>query len=204
LSIKVPYYCAQGVDQGLLPPLLRFTTFSAGDRPDQGFCKLSLDGLAGEERDRRAHDCAGMLLEYFGQVLPAFSAARISATAQTVLDREGRRVVGEYILTEDDVLGARKFPDAVVKGAWPMEIWDRSRGTVYRYVPRGEYYEIPLRCLRVPAVANLLTAGRCISATPAALASTRVMGTCMALGEQAGLAAARCIVDCDHAQKQAR
>jgi len=76
-----------------------------------------------------------------------------------------------------------------------MEIWDRSRGTVYRYVPRGEYYEIPLSCLRVPAVVNLLTAGRCISATPAALASTRVMGTCMALGEQAGLAAAQCIVD---------
>ena len=195
LSIKAPYYCAQGVEQGLLPPLLRFTTFSAGDRPDQGFCKLSLDGPAGEERDRRAHDWARTLLGYLGQVLPAFSAARISATAQTVLDREGRRVVGEYTLTEDDVLGARKFPDAVVKSAWPMEIWDRSRGTVYRYVPRGEYYEIPLRCLRVPAVANLLTAGRCISATPAALASTRVMGTCMALGEQAGLAAAQCIVD---------
>jgi glycine/D-amino acid oxidase-like deaminating enzyme len=191
LGIRVPYFCAQGVRQGVLPPLLRFTTFFPGDRPDEGFCKLSLDGGDGEERDQRAHDSARALLGYLGQVLPAFSRARISGTASKVLDREGRRVRGEYALTEDDILSARKFPDGVVKNAWPIEFWDRSGGTRYHYVPQGDYYEIPFRCLRVKGVANLLTAGRCISTTPAALASTRVMGTCMALGEQAGLGAAR-------------
>lgn len=193
LEIRVPYFCAQGVRQGVLPPLLRFTTFFPGDRSGEGFCKLSLDGDDGEERDQRAHGWARTLLQYLGQVLPAFSGARISGTASKVLDREGRRVRGEYVLTEDDVLSARTFPDGVVKNAWPMELWDKSGGTRYQYVPQGDYYEIPFRCLRVKGVANLLAAGRCISATPAALASTRVMGTCMALGEQAGLGAVRCL-----------
>ncbi|TAL28020.1 MAG: FAD-dependent oxidoreductase, partial [Nitrospirae bacterium] len=103
---------------------------------------------------------------------------------------EGRRVCGEYTLTEKDVLSARKFSDGVVKNSWPIELWDRSRGTVYKYVPRGDYYEIPFRCLMVKGIRNLLTAGRCISVTHEALGSTRVMGTCMALGEQAGKAAA--------------
>ncbi len=76
-----------------------------------------------------------------------------------------------------------------MKNAWPIELWDRAKGTVYKYVPRGEYYEIPFRCLMVRNVANLLTAGRCISVTHEALGSTRVMGACMALGEQAGKAA---------------
>jgi hypothetical protein len=191
LAIRVPYFCAQGVRQGVLPPLLRFTTFFPGDRPDEGFCKLSLNGGDGEERDQQAHDSALALLEYLGHVLPAFRGARISGTASKVLDREGRRVRGEYTLTEEDVLSARKFPDGVVKNAWPIEFWDKSGGTRYHYVPRGDYYEIPFRCLRVKGVANLLTAGRCISVTPMALASTRVMGTCMALGEQAGLGAVR-------------
>jgi hypothetical protein len=107
-----------------------------------------------------------------------------------VLEREGRRVRGEYTLTKDDVLLARKFSDGIVKNAWPIELWDRLKGTVYKYVPRGDYYEIPLRCLMVRNIANLLTAGRCISVTHEALGSTRVMGACMALGDQAGKAAA--------------
>ena len=107
-----------------------------------------------------------------------------------VLDREGRRIRGEYTLTKEDVLSAAKFPDGVVRNAWPIELWDRSKGTVYKYVPAGDYYEIPFRCLMVRDVPNLLTAGRCISVTREALGSTRVMGTCMALGEAAGKAAA--------------
>lgn len=204
LPVRVPYQCAKGVERGVLPPLLRFTTFFPGDSPDEGFCKLSLDGEDGPERDRRARQWARDLLAYLGQELPAFSRARISETALTVLEREGRRVAGEYTLTGEDVLSGRKFPDGVVKNAWPMEQWDGERGIRYRYLARGEYYEIPLACLRVAAVPNLLAAGRCISATPEALASTRVMGTCMALGEQAGLEAVRWLAASDDAHTQIR
>ena len=98
--------------------------------------------------------------------------------------------MGYYQLTVEDILSARIFPDGVVKNAWPVELWDQDRGTVYRYLPEGSCHEIPFRCLTVRGITNLLTAGRCISVTREALGSTRVMGICLALGEQAGKAAA--------------
>jgi hypothetical protein len=104
--------------------------------------------------------------------------------------REGARAWGEYTLTADVVLGARKFPDGAVRNAWPIELWDREKGPSYRYLDPGEYYEIPLRCLKAQEVSNLWCAGRCISASHEALGSTRVMGPCIALGEEAGREAA--------------
>ena len=190
LSIKVPYYCARGVEQGILPPAMRFSTFSPGDSPGEGMIKMSVDGEDTLDRDERALENAQALMAHLGQVLPAFRDARISGTSLKVMEREGRRIIGNYMLTEEDILAARKFPDAIARNAWPMELWDRSRGTIYKYVPQGDYYEIPFRCITVKEIKNLLTAGRCISVSHAALGSTRVMGTCMALGEQAGIAAA--------------
>jgi hypothetical protein len=190
LSIKVPYYCAKAVEQGILPLSLKFTTFTSGDSPDCGSIKISLDGEDTPDRDRRALENAQVLLVYLGQVLPVFKDARITGTSLRVLDREGRRIMGDYMLTEHDVRAARKFPDAIARNAWPIEMWDRDRGTLYTYVPCGDWYEIPFRCITVKGISNILTAGRCISVSHAALGSTRVMGACMALGEQAGRAAA--------------
>lgn len=190
LSIKVPYYCARGVEQGILPPAVRFSTFNPGDSSGEGLIKMSVDGVDTLDRDERALENAQTMMAHLGQVLPAFRDARISGTSLKVMEREGRRIIGDYMLTEEDILAARKFPDAIAKNAWPIELWDRSRGTIYKYVPQGDYYEIPFRCIIVKGMTNLLTAGRCISVSHAALGSTRVMGTCMALGEQAGSAAA--------------
>jgi glycine/D-amino acid oxidase-like deaminating enzyme len=190
LSIKVPYHLARAADSGTLARSLRFTTFTLGDDPEEGFLKLSIDAAALPDRDEKAKADAVATHRYLAGVLPAFKNSSIAASSPKVLDREGRRVVGGYTLTEEDVLSAKKFSDGVVKNAWPVELWDRNKGTIYKYVPRGEYYEIPLRCLTVRGTTNLLTAGRCISVTHEALGSTRVMGACMALGEQAGRAAA--------------
>jgi hypothetical protein len=189
LSIKVPYHCAQAVQKGILSSSLRFTTFSAGEAADDGYCKMSIDAdeYAVEGKVKAE---AEVLVRYLATALPEFTHARIQATSNKVLEREGRRILGEYILTDEDVLSGRKFSDGVVKNAWPIELWDRSKGTLYKYLPNGDYYEIPFRCLMVKGVKNLLTAGRCISATRTALGSTRVMGPCMALGDQAGRAAA--------------
>jgi hypothetical protein len=108
-----------------------------------------------------------------------------------VVDREGPRIRGEYTLTADDVLNGRKFPDGVVKNAWPIELWDQERGPSYQYLEPGDYHEIPLRCLEVRGISNCWCAGRCISATHEALGSTRVIGTCISLGEEAGRQAAQ-------------
>jgi hypothetical protein len=154
---------------------------------------MSLDGEDTTDRDERALRNSHDLLAYLGQVVPAFRNARITDMTLKVLDREGRRIIGDYMLTEEDIVTARKFPDAIVRNAWPIELWNPALGTLYKYVPRGDYYEIPFRCITVKGITNLLTAGRCISVSHTALGSTRVMGACMALGEQAGRAAAHFI-----------
>lgn len=190
LALKVPYHLAQAVRQGMFSPAVRFTTFSPGDASGEGYCKISIDAEGGPGREEQTRKDAAAVHAYLASVIPAFKGSTIAGTSNRVLEREGRRIRGEYTLTKDDVLSARKYSDGVVKNAWPIELWDRSKGTVYKYLPRGEYYEIPFRCLAVKNVENLLTAGRCISVTHEALGSTRVMGACMALGEQAGKAAA--------------
>ena len=112
--------------------------------------------------------------------------------------RESRRLMGDYILNENDVTGNRQFEDAVAYGGWAMDI----------HAPKGLYdfdelpsqvvsfegsYTIPYRCYYSKNIGNMLMAGRNISATKMAMGSTRVMGTCAIGGQAAGTAAALCI-----------
>ena len=81
--------------------------------------------------------------------------------------RETRRILGEYQLTADDVLAARKFDDVIARGAYPVDIHNpKGSGTVLKRLPPGEAYDIPLRCLLPRGTERLLVAGRCISGTP--------------------------------------
>jgi hypothetical protein len=105
--------------------------------------------------------------------------------------RESRRIVGEYTLTAADVLAARVFDDAVARSAYPIDIHNPSgSGTTTHRLAPGASYEIPYRCLVPVLVDDLLVAGRCISTTHEALASTRLTPTVMTLGQAAGTAAA--------------
>jgi len=121
--------------------------------------------------------------------LEAFAGSKITDHSPCVLHRDGGALQGQYVLTEADVVEGRRFEDAALKCAWPVEFWHRDRGPEYRYVTGGAYYEIPVRCLRSASVDNLFQAGRCLSATARALASCRVAGACLASGEAAALAA---------------
>jgi hypothetical protein len=188
LPIKVPYAVRQGVESGALPSWLRVTTFSPGEGRDEGDCKVSVPSGT---TDQEAGQAVSRLHDYLREVLPAFRSARIVNRSPEVLEREGLRLKGCYTLTEADILASRRFPDAVARSAWPIELWDPERGPTYRYPESGGVCDIPLRCLKAAASSNLFCAGRCISATHEALAATRVMGTCMALGEAAGREAGR-------------
>jgi len=131
------------------------------------------------------------LLEFFRRDVPGFARARIAATATQIGVRESRRIAGEYTLTADDVLSARAFDDAVARSAYPIDIHNPSgSGTTTHRLPSGASYEIPYRCLVPLLVDDLLVAGRCISTTHEALASTRLTPTVMTLGQAAGTAAA--------------
>ena len=131
------------------------------------------------------------LLEFFRKRVPGFEEARIAATGTQIGIRESRRIVGEYTLTRDDVLEGRRFDDAVARSAYPIDIHNPAgSGTVTHRLPPGESYEIPYRCLVPKHVDRMLVAGRCISTTHEALASTRLTPTVMTLGQAAGTAAA--------------
>ncbi|MGH7738142.1 MAG: FAD-dependent oxidoreductase [Candidatus Tyrphobacter sp.] len=136
------------------------------------------------------------LAAFFRKNVPGFENARIAATGTQIGIRESRRIVGRYTLTRDDVLQARRFPDAVARSAYPIDIHNPSgKGTQTQRLAPGTSYEIPYRCLVPGNREGLLVAGRCISTTHEALASTRLTPTVMTLGQAAGTAAA---IACEH------
>ncbi len=112
--------------------------------------------------------------------------------------RESRRLVGDYILTENDLLTNRLFNDAVSYGGWPIDnhtpkgILDKGKLPSFVHHFPG-LYTIPYRSYYSKNITNLFFAGRIISASKLAMASSRVMGTCSVGGQAVGTAAALCI-----------
>ncbi|MBI5724485.1 MAG: FAD-dependent oxidoreductase [Planctomycetes bacterium] len=115
------------------------------------------------------------------------------STASLLGTRESRRIVGEVVLTDKDILARKDWPDNICYGSFFIDVHNCTGpgmdGETYRPEP-GFRYQIPYRCLVPRQVENLLVAGRCISVTHRALGSTRVMPQCAAMGEAAGAAAA--------------
>ena len=109
--------------------------------------------------------------------------------------RESRRVVGDWVLTETDVMQSQRFADAVAFGGWsidrhaPRGFLDFDQPPCVQVHPPG-VYQIPLRTLYSGSVPNLFLAGRDISASHVACCSSRVMLTCTSCGEAVGVAAA--------------
>jgi hypothetical protein len=128
---------------------------------------------------------------FFRRYVPGFEESYVIESGPQVGIRESRRVMGEYVLTADDVLAARKFDDVVARGTYPIDVHSPTgKGTVLKRVPAGEAYDIPLRCLLPRGADNLLVAGRCISGTHEAHSSYRVMPIATATGQAAGVCAA--------------
>lgn len=131
------------------------------------------------------------IMRFLRTRVPGFENAYVAQSGTHIGVRETRRVTGDYVLTADDVLGARKFDDAIARASYPVDIHNPTgRGTVLKRLPMGEWYEVPLRCLLPQRVDNLLVAGRSISGTHEAHSSYRVTPTAMATGQAAGACAA--------------
>jgi hypothetical protein len=192
---------AAAEQEGRLPKGAANLALGASPQPGEIVCKLTLSGITEElpasrefltlaEQEGRKRAFA---VTEFLKTLPAFSRAFVSHAAPQVGVRESRRAIGRYQLTRDDVLSGRRFEDGVARASWPIELWEEGRhGATYEWLDDGTSYDIPLRCLQARDVENLFVAGRCMSATHEALGSARVIGTCLAAGEAAGRAAARC------------
>ena len=131
------------------------------------------------------------IAEFLRRYVPGFEKAYVMQSGVNVGVRETRRIMGDYQLTADDVLAARKFDDAIARGAYPIDIHNPTgTGTVLKRLPPGEAYDIPLRSLMPRNTEGLIVAGRCISGTHEAHSSYRVMPIVMATGQAAGVCAA--------------
>lgn len=112
--------------------------------------------------------------------------------------RDSRRFIGDYVLCQDDLESCRVFPDAIAYGGWHIDLHNPKgiTGAPERYW-KGRLlpgrYTIPYRCLYSKTIANLMFAGRNISASHVAFGSIRVMATCALLGQAAGNAASMCV-----------
>jgi glycine/D-amino acid oxidase-like deaminating enzyme len=131
------------------------------------------------------------IVAFLRRHVPGFEHAYAVQSGVTIGVRETRRIRGEYQLTADDVLSARKFDDVVARCAYPIDIHNpRGPGTIMQRLPPGEAYDIPLRCLLPQGADRLLVAGRCLSGTHEAMSSYRVTPVAMATGQAAGVCAA--------------
>jgi hypothetical protein len=125
--------------------------------------------------------------------------------------RESRRLLGDLVLTQDDIVGKRDHPDGCVPSTWSIDLHYPKKQFAEKFpdnpfisiaehdqrIDRSFGYPVPYRCFYSRNVENLFMAGRCISVTHEALGTTRVMKTCGMMGEVVGKAAYICTLrDC--------
>ncbi len=176
------------------------------------------DDLTAAELDIRRD--AWELAAFLRAEIPGFENCYIRATSGQAGVRESRQVQGDYILTGDDVHQGRKFDDGIARSSYWIDIhcplgkiypvhlcttdcierdkcpfWTAEHDkTMFAmadlYPPDDDWHDVPYRSLTAKGLDNLLVSGRCISATHEAMSAFRVMGTCMAIGQAAGTAAA--------------
>ncbi len=131
------------------------------------------------------------VFEFIRGVTPGFETAYIVEIAPQIGIRETRRVVGEYMLSEHDILGCADFPDAIGVNGWPVEAHVAGDVVIkFAGVPASRgYNQLPYRMIVPRGVDNMFVAGRCASMTHDGQSSSRVSGPCFAMGQAAGTAA---------------
>ncbi|MBN1294384.1 MAG: FAD-dependent oxidoreductase [Candidatus Latescibacteria bacterium] len=156
--------------------------------------KTSLNGWDMTDAEIEGRRQVDELVKFLKKYVSGFEDAYLMKTGTQIGIRESRRIMGNYILTADDVIKGRKFDDGVACGSYAIDIHNPTgTGTQMHYLDWGIYYNIPYRCLVPTGLQNLIVASRCISATHEAHSSLRVMPTVWAVGHAGGTAGAQCI-----------
>ena len=132
------------------------------------------------------------LLDIMRQYFPGFAQARLRYIAPMIGIRETRRICGDYVLTVEDLIEGKVFPDTVAVSSYGWDLPHPKHPSLQISAGirrRSPYTHIPYRCLLPVGVENLIAVGRCISCEREVLGPVRVMGPCLAMGEAAGIAA---------------
>ncbi len=196
---KYSEFCKECEQNGILPKNVSIVrlhrTFYSGERNVNATQMNDINGLdaadlyKAEVELRSQIDC---VVDFLRKFVPGYENCMLKTTADTLGVRETRRIMGEYVMCDDDVEQGNQYDDAVVHNAWFLiDIHNPSGGgQAEGHSKIAKPYDIRYGALVQKNVENLLTAGRCISGTHRAHASYRVMAICMATGEAAGIAAA--------------
>ena len=138
-----------------------------------------------------------LLEEFFHKHIPGYENCRVISSGTTTGVRETRRVIGDYVITAEEMAAGCRFDDVIVHRAeFIVDIHNPAgSGQAEEHIQYCDPYDLPYRCFTPKGVENLYTAGRCISGTHRAHASYRVMSICMAMGEAVGIAAALCAAE---------
>ena len=144
-----------------------------------------LDPLEASARTLDGRDQADRAVAFLRREFPGcFGKSRVRAYGFPGI-RQTRWIVGRQQLTVDDVRAGTRFPDAIARTAWPIELHDHGTGHHWHTFPEDHVHYVPLGSLTPAGADNVVAAGRCIDADNAALSSVRVMGPCIAMGAAA-------------------
>jgi hypothetical protein len=163
-----------------------YLTLNLPRPPGATYAPLDPACLAGLEA--RARQSAERVADFLRRTRPGFEKSEILAWPRRIGVRETRRLRGIAELTREDVLAGRSRPDEVAVSTWPIELWHDPHRAHLEY-PEGPC-SIPLGALVSRSHPRLGMAGRCLSASHEALGALRVIGTALATGQAAGVAAA--------------
>lgn len=161
-----------------------------------GYCTVPstvLEGLASENLTKAERELRKQVRAYteaFRRFIPDFGSCHVAYSGPVMGLRESRRIVGETRITGEAILAGYKKPDSIARAAWSPEIHKGGTNPKFVHIADNNYASIPLGALICRGVNNAWIAGRAIASDPLALASVRVMGTSMATGHAAGVAAA--------------
>ena len=135
------------------------------------------------------------LMKFCQKYLPGFENAYISQIAPMLGIRDSRRIEGKYVLSEEDIINAKKFPHPVAKSNYPIDVHAYQKGkSILNKLNDNEFFEIPIECLKVKNFENLSCAGKIISATFLAQASFRIIPNCLSMGESLGKHIENCVL----------
>ena len=194
-------YCKQCAQKGMLPEHLAAVrlhpTVHKGERQvnttqANGVDSTKIEDLYPAELALRGQ--IDTLIRFFRENLPGYENCKYIASGTTTGIRESRRVVGEYLITAEELAAGKRFDDVVVHRAeFIVDIHNPAgAGQAEEKIQYVVPYDLPYGCFVPKGVDGLMTAGRCISGTHRAHASYRVMSICMAMGQAVGGAAALC------------
>jgi hypothetical protein len=193
LSMIIMKELQKAVSEGTLPENYANVSVVPGSLTGtQVYLKIGIPEKIGNEINKitsiefTARKMIAVVSAFLKDKTDAFRNCHIGEVAPEAGVRTGRRHKGKYILTKDDVLNCTKTIHSAGKGTWPIEFWDLGKRVKMDFFEMENYYDIPKDCLVSSEIKNLLFAGRNISATEEAIASARVIGTCLQTGYTAG------------------